>query len=119
MATERGGTPAGSRGAGDHQGSASKVAATTVAPTASQGARQNVGQFPRKTWPQFRRILQRGPLRYRVVRQVGSHIRPVSPTYPTLHLAFHERATIPPGLVRKILVRYVGLTEDDALRLLR
>ena len=38
--------------------------------------------------------------------------------YPDLHLAFHDRQEIPGGLVRKILVRDVGLTENDARELL-
>jgi predicted RNA binding protein YcfA (HicA-like mRNA interferase family) len=63
-------------------------------------------------------ILQREPLNYRVERQSGSHRRLVSPTYPPLTLAFHDGQTIPPGLVRKILVRDVGLAEQEALRLL-
>jgi hypothetical protein len=34
--------------------------------------------------------------------------------YPPLTFAFHDNATIPAGLVRKILVRDVGLAEDEA-----
>jgi hypothetical protein len=41
-----------------------------------------------------------------------------SPDYPPLTLAFHDRATIPGGLVRKILVRDVGLAEGKARKLL-
>ena len=39
-----------------------------------------------------------------------------APSRPMLTVAFHERATIAPGLVRQILVRRVGLCEDEALR---
>ena len=63
-------------------------------------------------------VLCREPLDYRVVRQVGSHRRLEAPNRPSLTLAFHERTTIAPGLVRKILVDDVGLTEDEARRLL-
>ena len=63
-------------------------------------------------------MLSRKPLGYRVVRQVGSHRRLEAPGLPPLILAFHDRATIAPGLVRKILVEDVGLAEDDARRLL-
>jgi hypothetical protein len=38
--------------------------------------------------------------------------------YPPLVFAFHDRATVPPGMVRKVLVRDVGLAADEALRLL-
>ena len=63
-------------------------------------------------------VLSREPLGYRVVRQSGSHRRLEAPGLPPLTLAFHDRATIAPGLVRKILVDDIGLTEDDARRLL-
>ena len=63
-------------------------------------------------------VLCREPLGYRVIRQVGSHRRLEARGLPSLTLAFHERATIVPGLVRKILVDDVGLTEDEARRLL-
>jgi hypothetical protein len=33
--------------------------------------------------------------------------------------AFHDRATLPPGVVRDILVRQVGLTVDEALEVVR
>jgi hypothetical protein len=41
-----------------------------------------------------------------------------SPDHPPLTFAFHDKATIPAGLVRKILVRDVGLAEDEARKLL-
>ena len=63
-------------------------------------------------------VLERQPLGYRVVRQAGSHRRLESPEYPPLTFAFHDRATIPNGLVRKILVKDVGLAEDKARKLL-
>lgn len=56
--------------------------------------------------------------RHRVARQSGSHRRMESPAYPPLTFAFHDKATIPAGLVRKILVRDVGLAEDEARKLL-
>jgi len=43
----------------------------------------------------------------------------VSERYPELLFAFHDNADIPPGLVRKILVRDVGLTQEQALTHLR
>jgi hypothetical protein len=38
---------------------------------------------------------------------------------PDLHLAFHDQADIPPGLVRKIFIRDIGLTEEQALKHLK
>jgi predicted RNA binding protein YcfA (HicA-like mRNA interferase family) len=37
---------------------------------------------------------------------------------PTLTFAFHDNATIPAGLVRKILIKDIGLAEDEARKLL-
>ncbi len=41
-----------------------------------------------------------------------------SPSHPPLTFAFHDKATIPAGLVRKILVSQVGLAEDEARKLI-
>jgi predicted RNA binding protein YcfA (HicA-like mRNA interferase family) len=63
-------------------------------------------------------VLERKPLSYRVTRQTGSHRRMEAPGLPPLTFAFHDKATIPAGLVRKILVRDIGLAEDEARKLL-
>jgi predicted RNA binding protein YcfA (HicA-like mRNA interferase family) len=63
-------------------------------------------------------VLERKPLSYRVVRRAGSHRWLLSPDYPPLLFAFHDRATIPPQVVRKILLRDVGLAVDEARKLL-
>jgi predicted RNA binding protein YcfA (HicA-like mRNA interferase family) len=66
----------------------------------------------------LRAILERRPLNYRVSRQAGSHRRLLSPDYPPLVFAFHDKVTIPPSRVRKVLVKEVGLAEADARTLL-
>jgi predicted RNA binding protein YcfA (HicA-like mRNA interferase family) len=66
----------------------------------------------------LRAILERKPLNYRVARQAGSHRRLLSPDYPPLVFAFHDKVTIPPGRVRNVLVNEVGLAEADARTLL-
>lgn len=63
-------------------------------------------------------ILERAPLNYRVARQAGSHRRMESDRHPSFTFAFHDKATIRPGLVRKILIKDVGLAEDEARKLL-
>jgi predicted RNA binding protein YcfA (HicA-like mRNA interferase family) len=64
-------------------------------------------------------ILARKPLEYRVDRQNGSHKWLKSQNgYNDLEFAFHDGQTIPPGLVRKVLVKDVGLREDEAIGLL-
>ncbi len=75
--------------------------------------------FPSVRAADFLAILTREPLAYRVVRQKGSHRRLTSDKgYPPLTFAFHDAATLPRGLVRKILTKDIGLSEDEALRLL-
>lgn len=69
-------------------------------------------------WPQLHRLLKREPLNYEVTRQTGSHKTLESPDHPTLHLAFHDNAEIPSGLVRRILTRDIGLADSEARRLL-
>jgi predicted RNA binding protein YcfA (HicA-like mRNA interferase family) len=63
-------------------------------------------------------ILERKPLSYRVARQTGSHRWLLSPDYPPLLFAFHDNVTIRPHVVRKILLRKVGLAEEEARKLL-
>jgi predicted RNA binding protein YcfA (HicA-like mRNA interferase family) len=75
-------------------------------------------QFPSLKARALLAVLSREPLNYRVVRQVGSHRRLEARDRPSLTLAFHERTTIAPGLVRKILVDDVGLSEEEARRLI-
>lgn len=48
------------------------------------------------------------------VRQTGSHRQYRSPNGGTFTYAFHGSDTVGPALVRRILVRDVGLTMDEA-----
>jgi len=76
-------------------------------------------QFPALKPQQLLAILQREPLRYEIVRQKGSHRRLRSRNgRPDIGFSFHDRTTIPPGLVKKVLVGDVGLSEDEARKLL-
>lgn len=77
-----------------------------------------MGQFPSMKTKRLLAALERKPLGYRVARQTGSHRRLEAPGRPSLTFAFHDNATIPSGLVRKILVRDVGLAEGEARKLL-
>jgi predicted RNA binding protein YcfA (HicA-like mRNA interferase family) len=63
-------------------------------------------------------MLQGEPLRYRVVRQNGSHRRLESPRHPTIVFAFHDNQTIRPSTVKDILCNQIGLPEKDARELL-
>lgn len=44
----------------------------------------------------------------------GSHTDLTCTGRPRIRWAFHTKATLPPGLVRSILVRQAGLTLDQA-----
>ncbi|HEY7951219.1 MAG TPA: type II toxin-antitoxin system HicA family toxin [Solirubrobacterales bacterium] len=77
-----------------------------------------MSQFPSIKAKRLLAILEREPLNYRVSRQSGSHRRMEAPGRPPLTFAFHDKATIPSGLVRKVLVRDIGLAEDEARKLL-
>jgi predicted RNA binding protein YcfA (HicA-like mRNA interferase family) len=77
-----------------------------------------MGQFPTMKAKRLLAVLEREPLNYRVSRRSGSHRRMEAPGRPPLTFAFHDRATVPPGLVRKVLVKDIGLAEDEARKLL-
>jgi predicted RNA binding protein YcfA (HicA-like mRNA interferase family) len=77
-----------------------------------------VTDFPSMKARELLAVLTREPLNYEIVRQRGSHRRLQSPGRPSLTFAFHDRATVGPGLVRKVLCRDVGLSEEEALELL-
>jgi predicted RNA binding protein YcfA (HicA-like mRNA interferase family) len=77
-----------------------------------------MGQFPTMKAKRLLAVLEREPLNYRVSRQSGSHRRMKAPGRPPLTFAFHDKATVPSGLVRKVLVRDIGLAEDEARKLL-
>lgn len=77
-----------------------------------------MAQFPSMKAKRLLAVLERKPLGYRVTRQSGSHRRMEAAGRPPLTFAFHDGATVPSGLVRKILIRDVGLAEDEARKLL-
>ncbi len=75
--------------------------------------------FPSLKAGQLLAVLQRKPLEYAIARQRGSHRRLESPNgYPPVLFSFHDGTTIAPGAVRKVLTKDVGLSEEEALRLL-
>jgi predicted RNA binding protein YcfA (HicA-like mRNA interferase family) len=78
-----------------------------------------VAQFPSMKAQDLLAILVREPLGYRVLRQSGAHRHLVAEGRPRVLFSYHDGVTVPPGVVRKILVGTVGLEESDALRLLR
>jgi predicted RNA binding protein YcfA (HicA-like mRNA interferase family) len=79
--------------------------------------RAAVDRFPSLKAPRLLSILSRDPLRYRVVRQRGSHRKLEADGYPPLTFAFHDADSVPGGMVKKILVDQVGLDEAAAREL--
>jgi predicted RNA binding protein YcfA (HicA-like mRNA interferase family) len=77
-----------------------------------------LSDFPSMKARELLAVLMREPLNYEIVRQRGSHRRLKAPGRPPLTFAFHDRATVGPGLVRKVLCQDVGLSEEDALKVL-
>ena len=75
--------------------------------------------FPSLKSQQLLRVLLREPLDYEIARQNGSHRKLESSNgYPTLGFSFHDGVTVPGGAVKKILVKDVGLVEDEARALI-
>ena len=77
-----------------------------------------MAQFPSLKARQLLRVLTSEPLGYRVARQAGSHRRLQAPGRPAITFSFHDRQTIRPATVKRLLCQQVGLDEDEALRLL-
>lgn len=75
--------------------------------------------FPSLKPREFLRLLKRQPLKYVIVAQEGSHRKLESKNgYPPIGLSYHDKDTIPPGVVRKYLLDHIGLSEEEAKRLL-
>lgn len=77
-----------------------------------------MAKFPAVRTRRLLALLMREPLNYQVVRQSGSHRVPRADGRPQLVFSAHDGDTVPPGLVRKIPCRDIGLSESDALDLL-
>jgi predicted RNA binding protein YcfA (HicA-like mRNA interferase family) len=80
-------------------------------------------EFEEEAFPSMRAqallaVLLRKPLSYKIVRQNGSHRRLEADGRPAITFAYHNRATVGPVAVKKVLVNDVGLSVEDALRLL-
>lgn len=50
---------------------------------------------------------------------LGSHRRLVAEGRPPLTFAFHDSESLSPGVVRDILVKQVGLSRDEALKVVK
>ena len=74
--------------------------------------------FPSLKARKFLSILKREPLKYLVVRQNGSHkVLESANGYPKLGLSYHDKDTVPPGVVKEYLIERIGLSEEEARKL--
>jgi len=78
-----------------------------------------VAVFPSMSARQFLAILTRAPLGYEITRQKGSHRKLEASGRPALLWSYHDSATVPPGVIRKYLVNVIGMSESDAMALLK
>jgi predicted RNA binding protein YcfA (HicA-like mRNA interferase family) len=73
------------------------------------------GEFPSLKARQLLRIL--GRLGYRLSRHGGSSHRWLAAEgRPRVRFSYHDRETVPPRVVKDILVNQAGLTVDEALK---
>jgi predicted RNA binding protein YcfA (HicA-like mRNA interferase family) len=83
------------------------------------GSSATVAVFPSMKAGKFLSVLRREPLGYEVTRQKGSHRTLEAAGRPKLLWSYHDAADVPPGVIRKYLVSEIGLSEAEALTLLR
>lgn len=75
--------------------------------------------FPAVKAKRMRKLLEREPLCYREERCSGSHRRFESDNgYPPVGFWAHDKDELKPSVVREILLRQVGLTEEEARKLI-
>ena len=75
--------------------------------------------FPSLKSKQFLKILMREPLNYSIVRIVGSHKTLSSVTFPTISYSFHQNKEISGHVVKRILMKNIGLTQQQALEVIK
>jgi predicted RNA binding protein YcfA (HicA-like mRNA interferase family) len=64
-------------------------------------------------------ILMKNPLNYRIMRIRGSHRTLVSNERPRILFSYHASEELSGFKVKKILINGVGLSESEALEVLR
>lgn len=79
-----------------------------------------MSQFPSLKVSDLLRVLMRKPLEYEIDRQKGSHrTMKSSQGYPQLLFTGHEGDEMGPTRVKKMLVDQVGLSQEQAIKLLQ
>ena len=75
--------------------------------------------FPTMKAHKLLTILMSNPLNYRITRTRGSHRTLISNGRPRILFAYHGSEELSGFKVKKILVNGVGLSESEALEVLR
>ena len=75
--------------------------------------------FPTMKAHELLRILMKNPLNYRIMRTRGSHRTLISNGRPRILFSYHDSEELSGFKVKKILVNGVGLSESEALEVLR
>lgn len=76
--------------------------------------------FPSLKARQMLAVLEREPLAYRVAHQKGSHRTLESANgFPSLRFWAHDGVTLGPRVIREILIKKVGLSEEEAAKVLK
>ena len=78
-----------------------------------------MANFPTIKARELLRILQRKPLSCSIIRTRGSHRTLRRPSGRTVHYAHHETKELSGHQVRNVLIDDLGLTEKEALEVLR
>jgi predicted RNA binding protein YcfA (HicA-like mRNA interferase family) len=75
--------------------------------------------FPTMKANELLAILMKNPLNYRIMRIRGSHRTLVSNERPRILFSYHASEELSGFKVKKILINGVGLSESEALEVLR
>ena len=78
-----------------------------------------MSNFPTMKAHELLTILMRNPLNYMIMRTRGSHRTLISNGRPRILFAYHGSEELSGFKVKKILVNGVGLSESEALEVLR
>ena len=78
-----------------------------------------MSQFPSMKTKELIQCLSRLPLKYKIIRQTGSHRTLRSENYPEIRISYHDTFEISGFKIRKILMEDIGLTEDMARKVIK
>ena len=78
-----------------------------------------MSQFPSMKAKELIICLSRMPLKYKIIRQTGSHRTLRSANYPEIRISYHDTFEISGFKIRKILMEDIGLSEEMARKVIK